>query len=209
MRGRRERPEQVVLACGRRAAALLAELDRGRQRSGERGAGALESVEAPCLDHRLERALAGETQVHAPAQVDEVAERPAALPLADEGIHRALAETDRTDLAALETIPVPHPAWKLAGWVVPAAILGALVWLGVTRGGSVAGEKFLFWALATGLPSGLGALAAAGHPMTVLAALVAAPITTLHPLLGAGYVTALVQAYFCPPRVADFERVFD
>ena len=27
------------------------------------------------------------------------------------------------------------------------------------------------------------------------------------PVIGAGYVTAFVQAYLCPPRVRDFETV--
>ncbi len=43
--------------------------------------------------------------------------------------------------------------------------------------------------------------------MTILAAFVAAPITSLSPVIGAGYVTAFVQAYFRPPRVRDFQHV--
>ena len=47
------------------------------------------------------------------------------------------------------------------------------------------------------------------HPLTVLAAIVAAPITSLTPVIGAGYVTAFVQAWAVPPRVRDFHTVAD
>ncbi|HXV75350.1 MAG TPA: TraB family protein, partial [Candidatus Polarisedimenticolaceae bacterium] len=48
---------------------------------------------------------------------------------------------------------------------------------------------------------------AAAHPATIVAAFVAAPLTSLSPVIGAGHVTAFVQAYFRPPRVRDFEKV--
>ena len=35
----------------------------------------------------------------------------------------------------------------------------------------------------------------------------AAPITSLTPVIGAGYVTAFVQAYLVPPRVRDFQTI--
>ena len=40
-------------------------------------------------------------------------------------------------------------------------------------------------------------------------AFLAAPITTLHPAIGVGFVTALVQAYFAAPKVSDMERAGD
>ena len=58
-------------------------------------------VEAAGLQHRLERALAREPEVHAPAEVDEVAERPAALALADDRLDRAFAHAlDRAEAVA-------------------------------------------------------------------------------------------------------------
>lgn len=126
-----------------------------------------------------------------------------------EGIERALATPAQHDLSPLETVPEPFPLGKVAGWLVPATIvagLGALAWL---KGPQVAGEHLRFWVLVTGTPCAIGAMLAAGHPATIVAAFVAAPITTLSPFLGAGYVTALVQAYFRPPRVHDIQSVAD
>jgi pheromone shutdown protein TraB len=62
------------------------------------------------------------------------------------------------------------------------------------------------WVLATGGFSALATAFALGHPLTVLSAFVAAPITTLHPAIGVGFVTGLVQAFLVPPTVKDMER---
>jgi pheromone shutdown protein TraB len=45
--------------------------------------------------------------------------------------------------------------------------------------------------------------------VTILTAFVAAPITTLSPLIGSGHVAALVQAYVCPPLVREFQALAD
>ncbi|MEJ2505360.1 MAG: TraB family protein, partial [Ignavibacteriaceae bacterium] len=65
----------------------------------------------------------------------------------------------------------------------------------------------IFWILANGIPSAIGAIIALAHPLTVITAFVAAPITSLSPLIGAGYVAAFVQAYFKPPVVKEFQNV--
>ena len=99
--GTRKAAEEVVLPRGMGARALLAELDRGRQHLGERGARRAEAVEAAGFQHRLERALARKPEVHAPAEVDEVAERALALALADDRLDRALADAlDRAEAIA-------------------------------------------------------------------------------------------------------------
>ena len=65
----------------------------------------------------------------------------------------------------------------------------------------------MFWILANGIPSAIGALIALAHPLTILTAFFAAPVTSLTPLIGAGYVAAFVQVYFQPPLVKDFQNV--
>ena len=55
--------------------------------------------------------------------------------------------------------------------------------------------------------SALGALLAAAHPLTVLTAFVAAPLTSLNPTIGAGMVTGTVELALRRPRVGDFSRL--
>jgi pheromone shutdown-related protein TraB len=126
-----------------------------------------------------------------------------------EGIRRILARTaPPTDLEPIETIPSAFPLWKWIGWAVPVVILGSLGLIAYTQGGAVAGRNLLYWILANGIPSGIGAILALGHPLTVLAAFLCAPITSLTPVIGAGYVCAFVQAYFQPPLVHDFQTLW-
>ena len=47
------------------------------------------------------------------------------------------------------------------------------------------------------------------HPLTIVSAFCAAPITSLTPVIGAGYVTAFVQSYLKPPLVKELSGVMD
>ena len=121
----------------------------------------------------------------------------------------ALRSGGQTDLAALETIPPVSTAWRVAGWGVPVVILGALAYIGATQGAAAASQNAMYWFLANGIPSAAGSVIALGHPFTIVAAFVAAPFTSLTPLIGAGYVTAFIQTYTVPPRVHEFQTVGD
>ena len=123
------------------------------------------------------------------------------------GVGRALREHPAVDLPALETVPPVSALWRWMGWGIPALIIAALLAIGWREGAAAARHSAVFWVLVTGLPSMLGALVALGHPATVLTAFLAAPITTLTPALGAGYVAAFAQAYFRPPRVYELRSV--
>jgi pheromone shutdown-related protein TraB len=123
------------------------------------------------------------------------------------GIRQALHEDRREQLEEITTVRSMSPVWKTMGWLVPAVIISALAAIGFSKGAAVAGENLLFWILANGIPAGLGALVAMAHPFTVLVAFVAAPITSLTPVIGAGYVTAFTQLMMRPPVVKEFDTV--
>jgi pheromone shutdown protein TraB len=85
--------------------------------------------------------------------------------------------------------------------------VAALVAVGITQGAEAAARDAAFWVLVTGIPCTLGAAAAFAHPITIVAAFFTAPVTTLSPVIGAGHVLALVQAWVQPPVVAEFEKL--
>jgi pheromone shutdown-related protein TraB len=124
-----------------------------------------------------------------------------------EGIVALLESGTSTPLAPLDEVPNPTAVWKWVGWAIPVVILGALGLIAWTQGSDVAGQNLMFWILANGIPSSIGAALALAHPVTVLTAFLAAPVTSLTPVIGAGYVTAFVQAWVQPPLVRDFEQV--
>ena len=123
------------------------------------------------------------------------------------GMQAALSGDMQVDMAEITSIPPVSPLYSLLGWLIGVMILGSIAYIGFTRGPAAAGENALYWFLANGIPSAIGGVLALGHPLTVLSAFVAAPFTSLTPLIGAGYVTAFVQAYVYPPLVADFQTV--
>jgi pheromone shutdown-related protein TraB len=125
------------------------------------------------------------------------------------GIRSALESHRPVDLAALSTIP-PVPAYvKWIGWAVPILVFCALAVVGVRHGWHAVAHNALFFVLATGIPTSIGAACSLAHPAVVVSALGVAPFTALHPLIGAGHVLAFLQAWLVPPVVRELETVAD
>jgi pheromone shutdown protein TraB len=79
--------------------------------------------------------------------------------------------------------------------------------LGFSRSPALGMSLVLDWVLINGGLAALGAAIAGGHPVTVLTAFLAAPLTSLNPTVGAGMVTAAVEVYLRKPQVGDFSRL--
>ena len=121
------------------------------------------------------------------------------------GIKRYWAQDIRLD--ELDRLP---PKSALSGslkWLLPGIIL-VLLAAGFYLGGKDAGTGMLtWWVAANGILAGLGALIALAHPLTVLSSVLAAPLTSLNPMIAAGWVSGLVEAFTRKPRVRDFEKL--
>lgn len=124
-----------------------------------------------------------------------------------EGMQRVIRENNQSVMEEINTIPPISGIWKIIGWSIPAAILLSIAIIGFRQGASEAGANAMYWILANGIPSAIGALLAWAHPATVISAFAAAPITSLTPVIGAGYVCAFVQVMTRPPMVKEFENV--
>jgi len=123
------------------------------------------------------------------------------------GIVKVIEDNREIDLKEIEIIPPPSPVAKIIGWGIPAIIIASIIYIGYSKGLGEAGDNVLYWILANGIPSGLGAIIALAHPITILVSFLAAPFTSLTPVIGAGYVAAFVQVYFQPPVVKEFQTV--
>ncbi len=107
----------------------------------------------------------------------------------------------------LERVPPPGKLLHVLKWAIPLAIL-TLFGLGFFWGGSHTGTHMLvWWVVANGALAGLGAVIALAHPLTILSSVVAAPLTSLNPMIAAGWVSGLVEAFSRRPKVRDFERL--
>lgn len=103
----------------------------------------------------------------------------------------------------LERIP-PKSRWPgMIPWLIVVLVLAGF-YLGFARSPDLGWQLVRDWVLINGGLSALGALIAAAHPLTVITAFIAAPITSLNPTIGAGMVTAAAELWLRKPRVGDF-----
>ena len=107
----------------------------------------------------------------------------------------------------LDGVGFPRDWWWALIVIKTLAVVGLIVW-GFFQGGAERGvDSIAIWVGVTGVLGALGAAAALPHPLTVLSAFLAAPVTTLHPAIAAGWVAGLVEAWLRPPSVGDFEAL--
>ena len=111
------------------------------------------------------------------------------------------------DLAELEIVPPPSKGSGVFKWAIPGLIL-ALFAYGFLKGGSDESVTSIYiWFLINGSLAAIGAALALGHPLTVISAFLAAPLTCLNPMIAAGWVSGLVQALVKKPTVKDLEEL--
>jgi pheromone shutdown-related protein TraB len=122
-----------------------------------------------------------------------------------QGIARYLGSI--CDIEHLEEVPPPSPLSRALSWLIPLAILAALIYGFLHWGQSIGLRMLGTWALMTALAGGLGCLLALAHPFTTLSGFLFAPIGALHPLIATGWITGLVEAGLRKPRVSDFESL--
>lgn len=112
------------------------------------------------------------------------------------------------DLKKLSERPPKSKTPKIIGWAIPIFVLALIAYTFLTN--PTAGlQQAISWILWNGSLSAIGTIVALGHPLAVLTAFIAAPFTSLNPLLAAGWFAGFVQAYIKRPNVADFERLSD
>lgn len=110
------------------------------------------------------------------------------------------------DLEAITTLPPKSKIPKIIGWVIPLLIIAMIAYT-FYNNPSAGLQQTLSWFLWHGSLSALGTAIAFGHPLTILTAFVAAPITALDPITAAGWFTGFVQALVRKPHVRDFESL--
>jgi pheromone shutdown-related protein TraB len=110
------------------------------------------------------------------------------------------------ELASLNHVPAKARWPKLIPWLIAALIFSGFA-IGFSRSPELGLRLVMIWVLINGGLAGLGALIARAHPLTVLSAIVAAPLTSLNPTIAAGMVTGLVESWIRKPKVSDLERL--
>lgn len=119
--------------------------------------------------------------------------------------NRQINNPDDT-ISELDTLPASSNWFKYLPWIIVLLVLTGFA-IGFTRSSEIGTAMILDWILINGGLSALGAAIALAHPLTILTAFCAAPLTSLNPTIGAGMVVAAVEIYLRKPTVGDFHRL--
>lgn len=122
-----------------------------------------------------------------------------------EGIKRSIGKP--VDVASITKVEKGFDLMKVVQWAIPIIFGVIILAIFLTKGAEVTLSALALWFFATGLCAASGALIARAHPYAILAALLSAPVTTLHPLLAAGMFSAYAEAKARNPKVKDFEEL--
>lgn len=122
------------------------------------------------------------------------------------GVGAYLAHEEKDPAAVIAELDrVPPPAWwpRVLPWIIVALVLSGFA-IGFSRSPELGLSLLADWVLINGSLAAIGALLATGHPLTILTAFVAAPLTSLNPMVGVGMIAAAVEAFLRRPAVSDF-----
>ncbi len=110
------------------------------------------------------------------------------------------------DLKALNEVPSKSVWPKIIGWAIPLLIISIIAYTFYANP-SAGLDQTISWVLWNGALAAIGAAVAFGHPFAILTAFVAAPISSLNPLVAAGWFSGLTQAFMRRPNVGDFDNL--
>ena len=115
-------------------------------------------------------------------------------------------QPDEEALKELEFLPVRGRFSRSIPWMIPLFMM-ALVAYFVSQGDTVdLVELFTVWTAANAVFAALGCLLARGHPLAILTAACASPITSLNPTLAAGWFAGYVQLKLREPTAEDLQN---
>ncbi len=110
------------------------------------------------------------------------------------------------DLAPLDVLPQPTALRRSIPWLIPLAVFGVVAWNVINGSTEALIELFTIWTAANAVLAALGCLLARGHPLAVLTAALASPITSLNPTLAAGWFAGYVQLRVVEPSAEDLTQ---
>ncbi|MCH1540951.1 MAG: TraB/GumN family protein [Candidatus Poseidonia sp.] len=123
------------------------------------------------------------------------------------GVTEHLQSSNRVhDLEELSTLPKRTAVATILPWAIPFGLM-ALVAILVGTGKDVDWiEFFTVWTIANAVFAAIGCIIARGHPLAILTAALASPITSLNPALAAGWFAGYVQLKVAEPTAEDLQR---
>jgi pheromone shutdown-related protein TraB len=119
---------------------------------------------------------------------------------------KSSSQPNEEKLADLEVLPTRGRVSKAIPWLIPILMMGLVAYFISKGNASDLVELFTVWTAANAVFAALGCLIARGHPLAVLTAACASPITSLNPTLAAGWFAGYVQLKMREPTAEDLQN---
>ena len=112
------------------------------------------------------------------------------------------------DIEELNKIPPKSLIGKLLPWIIPALIV-ILIVLGFKQSMNTGISQIKSWFIFNSVLAAVFTALCLPHPLSVLTAFVAAPFTSINPVLACGWFAGLVEASLKKPTVEDVNNIPD
>ena len=123
------------------------------------------------------------------------------------GVAEKLGGTpDSIDSSLLEELPTPSVVRRFLPWALPLVMIAVLAAVVSTSRDIDWLTFFTVWTAANAVFAALACLIARGHPLAILTAALASPITSLNPALAAGWFAGYVQLKLAEPTAEDLQQ---
>jgi len=110
-----------------------------------------------------------------------------------------------SNLGDLEFVPKANPLWKVLMWGIPLMVFGLVGYFLYTGERQGLYQMLTTWTIFNAALAAICCALARGHPLAVLTAAIASPITSLNPALAAGWFAGYVQMIVREPSAKDLK----
>ncbi|MAJ01512.1 MAG: hypothetical protein CMA10_03795 [Euryarchaeota archaeon] len=123
------------------------------------------------------------------------------------GVAKQLAQPPPpSQLEELATLPQSSRFVRMIPWAMPLVLIAVIAGF-VANGDGVDWVRFFtIWTVANAVFAAIGCILARGHPLAILTAAAASPITSLNPALAAGWFAGYVQLKVAEPTADDLQQ---
>ena len=123
-----------------------------------------------------------------------------------DGVSKYLSEgieEDESRIASLSVVPKGGRVLKTISYGIPIVLLAMLGWFAYNGDIDSIKENGIYWFAGNFIGAALFCMLAGGHPIAILVAAVASPITSLNPALAAGWFAGYAQMKVKEPTGED------
>ncbi len=110
---------------------------------------------------------------------------------------------DDERISTLNQVPKGGRKLKMISYAIPLALIGLLGWFAYNGDLAAIKENGIYWFAGNFLGAALLCMIAGGHPISILVAAIASPITSLNPALAAGWFAGYAQMKVKEPTGED------